>query len=151
VSKGLTLNELGTAIYDGPLSVEQRKRLLNLMMPIITGCRMFHGSRALTKIDKKETNIVAKQFAETVLKRSKEALTSGDLQVALIKPLNNLTSICRCNAWLLGNSVVKTAFLDAVGKTGPPDDPEFVEFRKFARPLGCPGCVFTQLVDEWRE
>jgi glycerol-3-phosphate cytidylyltransferase-like family protein len=149
ISKGFVKKDLDPLKKKDGLSPEDKKGLLSLLMPVLVQCRLFHCSHGLTvtRNQKKEGRLL--EVAESVKQRLAEATERELSEIALIRHLNNLTSQCRCHAWLLGNTRQKSGFLDLVGTVAPSDYPLWLDFREVSIPLGCPGCVFTQMTDDF--
>lgn len=143
VSKGFAIRDLTDYEKSGKLSFDDRKNLLNMLMPIIVHNRMFDATRSLTAKSSGGEKEKAERLLEAAQSFVENAFSEIEEYGGLVKPLNKVTSLCRGRAYLLSYPLAKDEFKHLVGSIGPPNSQDAIDFRAKSICLGCQGCIFS--------
>jgi hypothetical protein len=122
-----------------------RKELFGLIGPIVMKMRTLRKSNGLTpvKAADPEPGRAADSVASSVVKREEKNCLPEEKLEAL---LNKLTNACAAKVWLLPRNSKETRFLEYENVYQPPGLESEIEFKKNAVPLGCLGCIFTEIL-----
>jgi hypothetical protein len=147
VSKGMFDAVNGEKPLTKEEKIEHRKSLMCYMFGYMTHSRQFRISEALRHPPERLRVSEISGDKDLIDALNELCIVSDKNANALISLLNNLTDVCRAHAWAIFNSAAKTDFSQMIGyhEHFPPDKKEL--FFQNAAPLGCPGCILTQIVD----
>jgi hypothetical protein len=148
VAKGMEKANSVSESGQDKLPKEERKALLSCLMPVLAQTRQVRSS-----IKTSQNKPVLADFLDPeTLKRLEVASEIGiwdsQASAALISLINNLTMGCRAHVWAIFKNPGKKAYEQFQGYHERSNTRDIEDFKRSAYPLGCPGCVVTQFLDE---
>jgi hypothetical protein len=145
LSKGLNLSSLGALSSDPERLSEQKKLMMGIMFPIMAHLNRFDMSRGLAPLHTETREDRVRRASHAYQEDATPRVSADDLG----KRLNNLTSACRGESFLLSNPIEKSEFDLDIGHTYPEEHPVVQDFIEKAQVCGCPGCMWSEIGQEW--